>query len=399
MCNVYYLTPKQARRFLLLKHGLLGAKKFSGKTGVLDFIKQAGCIQFYPIDICGKNAELTLQSRVKGFSKSMLYELLYQDRKLVDYPDKNLSIFAVEDWPYFARYREAAKESGKQFAGMETLKAYVKDYIEENGPVSSDTLPVNGQLYWHSAIHWSGNWHGQTSAARAVLEQLYSTGELVIHHREGVRKFYDLSFRHINTELLSMPDPFPEEEAHIKWRLYRRIGAVGLMWNRPSDAWLNIWGMRAAQRAAAFQVLLDEGKLLKIEVQGIKETLFCQSTDLDLLKAACSERRFSKQCVLMAPLDPLLWDRRLIDSLFGFRYKWEIYTPVEQRKFGYYTLPVLYGEEFFGRVEIVRESGTNSLEIRHFWPEKKLTSTFCKAFEQCLRRFAKFNTCENIVWM
>lgn len=270
MCNVYYLTPKQARRFLLLKHGLLGAKKFSGKTGVLDFIKQAGCIQFDPIDICGKNAELTLQSRVKGFSKSMLYELLYQDRKLVDYPDKNLSIFAVEDWPYFARYREAAKESGKQFAGMETLKAYVKDYIEENGPVSSDTLPVNGQLYWHSAIHWSGNWHGQTSAARAVLEQLYSTGELVIHHREGVRKFYDLSFRHINTELLSMPDPFPEEEAHIKWRLYRRIGAVGLMWNRPSDAWLNIWGMRAAQRAAAFQVLLDEGKLLKIEVQGCR---------------------------------------------------------------------------------------------------------------------------------
>ena len=203
MCNVYYLTPKQARRFLLLKHGLLGAKKFSGKTGVLDFIKQAGCIQFDPIDICGKNAELTLQSRVKGFSKSMLYELLYQDRKLVDYPDKNLSIFAVEDWPYFARYREAAKESGKQFAGMETLKAYVKDYIEENGPVSSDTLPVNGQLYWHSAIHWSGNWHGQTSAARAVLEQLYSTGELVIHHREGVRKFYDLSFRHIR----QMPTP------------------------------------------------------------------------------------------------------------------------------------------------------------------------------------------------
>ena len=61
------LTNKQARQFILLKHGLLGAHKFIGKQGALEFVRQAGCIQFDPVDSCGKNAELTLQSRVKNF--------------------------------------------------------------------------------------------------------------------------------------------------------------------------------------------------------------------------------------------------------------------------------------------------------------------------------------------
>src|SRR5688500_14388866 len=103
------LTNRQARQFLLLKHGLLGEYQFAGKQGVLDFVRQVGCIQYDPIDVCGKNAELVLQSRIKGFTKNMLAELLYQDRSLVDYPDKNLAIIPTEDWPYFERYRQAAR--------------------------------------------------------------------------------------------------------------------------------------------------------------------------------------------------------------------------------------------------------------------------------------------------
>ena len=89
---VTHFTNRQARQFLLLWHGLLGPYRFVGKTGALEFVRQAGCIQFDPVDACGKNAELTLQSRVKGFTKAMLGELLYADRALVDYPDKNLAI-------------------------------------------------------------------------------------------------------------------------------------------------------------------------------------------------------------------------------------------------------------------------------------------------------------------
>ncbi|MBE5985941.1 MAG: winged helix-turn-helix domain-containing protein, partial [Paenibacillaceae bacterium] len=103
-------TKRQACRFLLLKQGLLGDYRFEGKQGIMEFIRQAGCIQFDPVDVCGKNAELVLQSRIKRFSKEMLSHLLYQDRVLVDYFDKNLSIIPVGDWPYFERFREQHRQ-------------------------------------------------------------------------------------------------------------------------------------------------------------------------------------------------------------------------------------------------------------------------------------------------
>ena len=98
---------------------------------------------------------------------------MYRDRLLVDYPDKNLSILPTEDWPYFERYRRSAREGGRQFEGLAELEERTRQYLRENGPVNSDTLPVEGQMYWHSMIHWSGQWHGQTGAARSVLEQMY----------------------------------------------------------------------------------------------------------------------------------------------------------------------------------------------------------------------------------
>ena len=82
------ITKQQAAQFILAKQGLIGAYRFIGKAGAFNYVRQAGCIQFDPVDVCGRNAELTLQSRVKGFRKSMLRELLYEYRKLVDYADK-----------------------------------------------------------------------------------------------------------------------------------------------------------------------------------------------------------------------------------------------------------------------------------------------------------------------
>ncbi|MBR6499110.1 MAG: winged helix DNA-binding domain-containing protein, partial [Clostridia bacterium] len=116
------MTRQQARQFILAKQGLIGAHRFTGKGGALAFVKQAGCIQFDPVDVCGKNAELTLQSRVRGFKKSMLSELLYKDRALVDYSDKELSIWPTEDWPYFSSYRARIREMGKTFQGLEQLE-------------------------------------------------------------------------------------------------------------------------------------------------------------------------------------------------------------------------------------------------------------------------------------
>ena len=109
------ITKEQARRFILLKQGLIGSYRYVGKDGAYEFIREAGCIQYDPVDVCGKNAELTLQSRVKGFTKKNLQDLLYKDRLLVDYADKELSIWPSEDWPYFSFYRERSRQMGEAF--------------------------------------------------------------------------------------------------------------------------------------------------------------------------------------------------------------------------------------------------------------------------------------------
>ena len=385
------ITKRQARRFLLLKHGLLGGYRFRGKKGALDFVRMCGCIQFDPVDVCGKNAELTLQSRVKGFTKAMLHELLYVDRALIDYPDKNQAIMLTEDWPYFERYRRAARECGAQFEELPEAERQTIAYIRENGPVSSATLPVEGRIRWHSAIHWSGNWHGTHPAGRAALEQLYSTGVLVIHHKQGARKFYDLAEKYIDKALLTAPDPLPDEQDFLTWRVKRRIGAVGLMWDRPSDAWLHIWDLDAKKRGAAFRKLSESGEIVPVSVEGVRGDMLLRTEDVPVLQAAASDKRFTPRCECIAPLDPLMWDRKLIENIFGFHYSWEIYTPAEQRKYGYYTLPVIYGENFAGRLEAVPENG--ALNVRNVWLEEgfRRTEAFDRALEKCAAHLAEFN--------
>jgi len=392
----YRLTNRQARRFVLLRQGLVGERAFAGKQGALGFVRRAGCIQFDPVDVCGRNAELTLQSRVEGFEKAMLDELLYADRLLVDYPDKQLAIIPAELWPYFGRYREAARKGGLAFEGLAAMEKKALAFIKANGPVSSAELPFSGSMRWHSSIHWSGGWDGETNAARAVLEQLYSAGRLVVHRKKGARKYYDLAERHLGPELLAAPEPLPDEPSHLRWRVLRRIGAVGLLWNRPSDAWLHIRGLNGETRAGIFGSLAAAGEIIPVEVEGIKGPLYCLAADGPLLRAAAEGPAPRPRTELIAPLDCLMWDRKLVKALFGFSYSWEIYTPAHRRKYAAYALPLLHGEAFAGRVEAVRNGAAKTLEVRNVWLEEgaKAGPKLRAALDSCLKRFAGFNGCE-----
>lgn len=388
------LTNRQARQFLLLKHGLLGEYRYAGKHGILDFVRQVGCIQYDPIDVCGKNAELVLQSRIKGFTKNMLDDLLYKDRILIDYPDKNLAIMPLEDWPYFERYRQAARQHAKRYPGMEELTEQVRVHIQNHGALSSDDLKLDGNFTWQSAIHWSGG----NNISRSVLEQMYSTGELIIHHKKGTRKYYDIAEKYIQSNLLNASEPLPGELDHHKWRVLRRIGAVGLLWNRASDAWLNIWGLKAEQRNVVFRHLLDEARIVAIAVEQLKDTLYCRSEDLPIIEAVLQNPEPKFRCELIAPLDNLIWDRKLISELFGFDYTWEIYTPAIKRKFGYYVLPLLYGESLIGRAEVIAERKSGTLVVKNIWYENGIqpTKQLQTALNNCLQRFAVFNGCAAI---
>ena len=384
------LTNEQARQFMLLKHGLIDSYKFTGKQGVLDFVRQVGCIQFDPIDICGKNAELVLQSRVKSFTKQQLYSLLYEDRTLLDYFDKNLSIIESTDWPYFRRYREAHKVGGRSHDKVNAVCDEIKHIIRKKGAISSADIRFNDKVKWY----WS-----DTKLSRAALETMYFRGDLIVHHKKGTIKYYDLAENYITTKLLNAPEPFPDEHDHQKWRVLRRIGAVGLLWNKASDAWLNIWGLKSAERNKVFKHLLEEGKILEIMVTGSKDKLYCLSADRSLLKTVLHKTVLRSRCELIAPLDNMLWDRRLIKTLFDFDYKWETYTPKEQRKYGYYVLPLLYGDRFIGRVEAVCDRRAKTLIIKNIWYEKgvKRTKKQQKDIIFCINKFADFNECKCVL--
>ena len=392
------MTREQAGRFILSKQGLLGQYRFVGKEGAYQYIRQAGCIQYDPVDVCGKNAELTLQSRVRGFSRKMLVDLLYKDRLLVDYTDKELSIWPREDWPYFSAYRERSKAHGKGFPGIPELEEQAVAYIRAHGPVSSDTLPVQGKIFWHSSMHWSGNWHGTSPAARSVLEQLYTDGVLLIHHKSGSRKFYDLADRYFSRDLLEAENPCPDETSFLKWRIRRRIGAAGLLWNRRSDAFLGI-EMTADEREAAFEQLEAEGAIRKTMVDGIRFPLYFLAEDLPLADAVLNDAVDRKlRLEFLAPLDPMLWDRKLVEAIWDYQYSWEIYTPAEKRKFGYYVLPMLYGEKLAGRIEAAADRKAETLVVKNIWYEAGIRQTkkLEAAVDAAVGRLAKFNGCRTI---
>ena len=392
------VTRRQARQFILSRQGLLGKYRFTGKDGAYRYVRQAGCIQYDPVDVCGKNAELTLQSRVKGFTKQTLSDLLYRDRLLVDYTDKELAIWPREDWPYFSSYRKQSLEHAKQFPGIPELEERAVAYIREHGPVSSDTLPIGGKVFWHSSIHWSGNWHKDSQAARSVLEQLYTDGVLLIHHKSGSRKYYDLAEKYFSPELLRAENPCPDEDAFIRWRVLRRIGAVGLMWNRRSDAWLGI-GMSTGQREAAFAALSESGAIAAVQVEGVRSPLYMKTEDLSLMEAVLAGGIDTKaRLEFLAPLDPMLWDRKLIEALWDYRYSWEIYTPAAKRKYGYYVLPMLWGESFAGRIEAAADRKSDTLVVKNIWYEDgvRRTKKLSEAVDKAVARLAAFNHCSRV---
>lgn len=331
-----------------------------------------------------------MQSRIKGFKKQMLYSLLYEDRKLIDYFDKNLSIMKTEDWPYFWRYREAYRTGGRSRDEVNAVCEEIKSIIREKGPVSSaDITGFDEKVYWY----WS-----DTKLSRAALETMYFRGDLIVHHKKGTVKYYDLAEKYIDAELL-ISKPLTDEFEYQKWRVMRRIGAVGLMWNKPSDAWLNIDGLNASVRNEVFKQLLGEDRIIEINVEGIKDRLYSLKTDQDLVETVLENPEPKARCELIAPLDNLIWDRRLIKAVFDFEYKWEIYTPKPQRKYGYYVLPLLCGDRFVGRVEAVRNSKEEVLEIKNIWYEDgfKPTEKEKKDIEECFGRFADFNGCKNVI--
>jgi uncharacterized protein YcaQ len=132
-------------------------------------------------------------------------------------------------------------------------------------------------------------------------------------------------------------------------------------------------------------------------VEGIRDTMYILSSDEQLLDRVLSCEEFVPRTQVIAPLDNMLWDRKLIEALFDFYYRWEIYTPREQRQYGYYVLPILQGDEFVGRIELETSPKTNALLVKGYWPEKGKKPDK-RALNRCLKEFAAFQEVKDVTW-
>ena len=387
----YQLTKEQARQFLLLQHGLLGEYRYKDKAGVMEFIHNAGCIQFDPVDLCGRNDHILLFSRVKNYELSMLNELLYHDRALVDYFDKNLSVFPAEDWKFFSRTRQAYCNNSRSKQEVQDAAGLVLAEITKKGPMCSQDFEASHKVDWY----WS-----KTALHRAALEYLYFSGQLIVHHKKRTIKYYDLPRRHFSSQLLEAQDPNETMEAYWTWHYLRRIQGVGLLWNKASDAWLCIRENNALVRKQAFETLLQQGRIYPIQVEGLADLLYCSSTQLPLLEQVLKGITAQPRLEFLAPLDSFLWDRKLIGALFDFQYKWEVYTPAHMRSYGCYVLPVLWKDHLVGRIELLCRRKEGVLLVKNFWlePGAKCGVQMKKAMENRLAQYGVLQHCPKVVW-
>jgi uncharacterized protein len=357
------ITKSQARRFLLAYQGLWPPCSLDGKTGIMAYMQRTRCIQYDPLDIVGTNPDLVLQARVAGYRPEMLRELLYQERRLLDGWDKNVSIYPVEDWPFFRRVRAADRRRLEELPEpVQAILPQVRTAIRQHGPLSALELKELGR-----PLTWDWGW--SVSLGKAALESLYFAGELAIHHRVHTRKYYDLVERCLSEDLLRAAEPNPSEEEFQDWYVQRRIGSVGLLWNRAGDGWLGMRPIKSLQRKAALERLVGQGAMQIVQVEGLSEPFYYRSQDQEFLEQALQTSGAEPQAAALAPLDNLLWDRRLLRELFDFDYTWEVYVPADKRRYGYYVLPMLYGERFIARFEPGRVGKRGPLTIENWWWE------------------------------
>ena len=330
----FTLTRSQARQFIVLWQGLSGPYRWRTNAEIVGLVHQLGCLQFDPIDICGRNADLVLQARVGGYRKSQLETLLYKERKLIDALDKNMAIYAEQDYPKFARNRLHTMGYHRVSEQIENAAAQIKQFMRTHPVICSQDLQWDENLVWV--------WGRTASLAAVALEVMLYRGDVVIHHRRGTIRYYNLTSERF-PGLDPLADPFASDAEYYGWRIERRIRALGLCWNRPSDAWLGIEKMKSPERQAAFALLMKQNRIIPVTVEGVDQPLFTVPEALPWLEKVMRKEPFRKRMEFLGPLDNALWDRRLIEALFDFQYKWEIYTPKVQRQYDSYVLPVLWG--------------------------------------------------------
>lgn len=393
------ISADHARRFLVRRHLLDPPRALPAKpASVLRVIDRLGSLQFDPLEVPGtRNHDLVLHNRIRGYRRDWCERWLYgKDRRLIELYNKSLNILPVDELPYYRlAWSRSASSYGEFLEQHKGLADRIRDHIRESGPVSTASFrDVKDRIQWW----WDNDASTSTTAARAVMEALFVVGDLGISRREGNRRFYDLIERLVPARLLETHAPEEQQRRH---RLLSRHRGVGLMAVGGASELVAATGS-AADRALTTAALVEDGTLVPVAVEGFREVRHVLADELPILRKAARRTAATPSVSLLAPLDQLMWDRRLVKGLFGFDYIWEVYVPASKRRHGYYVLPLLFGDRLVGRIEPRFERATRTLRIAGIWFEEGFGPMeeldFIPALADALEAYGRFVGAESVTW-
>ncbi|MDG3004774.1 winged helix-turn-helix domain-containing protein [Paludisphaera mucosa] len=352
-----HLSLAEARRIALAAQGF-GAPRPERADGrhLQRTIGRLGLHQIDSVNVLARAHYLPAFSRLGGYDRSLLDRAAWgrpRERRLFEYWAHEASLLPLSLHPLL-RWRMARADRGEAgyqgirvFAGERRPEAMrVLDRIREEGPLSASDFERSRTGWWE----WS--------ESKRMLEWLFWAGRITTAtRRPSFERVYDLAERVIPAEISTLPTP---DEAEAQRRLVELSArALGVA---TSIELRDYFRLRPADAARAIAALVEQGTLRPVRIPGW--------TAAFLHKDARRPRRIEARA-LLAPFDPLVWERARTERLFGFRYRIEIYTPAEKRRYGYYVLPFLLGERLVGRVDLKGDRATSSLLVHavHLEPD------------------------------
>lgn len=390
------INRETARRFILGKQGLWPGRRWRGREGTEEAIRAMDYLQLDPLQIVARSQDIQLHSRVVGYTPGLWQDLAYQERKFFDWGGW-LAVRPMEELPHWrlVMHREREGEYGDRRIGLMAQEhalaiAEMRTILRERGMVSNRDFEMASRTRTQS-------YRGRKDSALA-LYYLWRTGEVMTHHRENFERVYALTETVAPAHLIYESD---EAEAD-RFLLKKEVSFAGL--SRPSRTAEAFHGRGEPDRAARklLGTMLGEGELIEVQVEGWKAVHYALGSDAPLLADLSAgripaawkpvETTSIEEVVFLAPLDPVS-ARGRAKVLFDFDYVWEVYKPQHKRKFGYYTLPILWGDRLVARFDSKLDRTTNTLVILGLWLEDTALGSdeaFAQALAWGFRRFVTF---------
>jgi uncharacterized protein YcaQ len=278
------------------------------------------------------------------------------------------------------RKRDYANGKSHWFQQDKKIKRHVLNRIRKEGPLQSKDFETPDETR-HTWYYWK--------PAKRALEQLFMEGKLMVSHRQGFQKVYDLTENVLPDDVVTKRPSLKEYAEHL---VVRAIQSHGIVTANEMHYLRGAWNEPVKK---AIDKLVKEGIIREIKLEGHEQTTFF--ADEKLLENISSDN--GGPVHILSPFDSLLNQRKRIQRLFNFDYTIECYVPEPKRKFGYFTLPVLYGDQFVSRFDPKADRLNRIFYIRNisFENDWKNADQMMPAFAEKLQAFSKFNGCEKII--